>query len=739
MSVKRKLLASQLTQKINRNKEEALRKAVADFFLKQLNLVLVAFDEYYKEEMLLQGHLDLILAPIHEMTREYYEMLLEHNLDMYRRGETQAKRLVNTTKENMALKAAKTVDFLHDNKDKYTQHFGTLQYSEDYLTDYTFTATEKTMSRVDNEINKILTTGYQEGWGVPDVRNKIMERYNQFSSWEANRIARTEMQTAHNMGMMNQYQNMGVKYKEWRAAHDKRTRRSHAFLDGEITPLDEPFSNGLMFPGDKTGPVEEWINCRCSAVPYLMPPDSTAPVGRSTFTANDLVKVSEPNYGRLLQKETGGALNWQQYKQVLHGKPLEQVLAGVTVPQTKQEPVKVRQQHVEKPVVKQPKKTETNSEYLFKGEPKKSTLRDRKSGKTMDVYEYDNIKIAFDRGETALTFEEVKAHIDSLPPIFKKTNSKIIKIHDWEHRDAAGSYSKLGSELNLYKPKGYSKQEILDTFTHELAHSIDSINGRIGYQYSTIEKYEKIFKADNKLYRVLNERTGRYRTPKKFPTDYAKRSWLKYKKSKDHKKLVFVEDFAESTKEYLNPLRHEEFVKKFPNRAEYLEEIYGKPVFDKKSPLMKAIAEEGDIKKIREKNVEDHYKKQQEAYEKQKLQDKKFEELSKQQLDKYLKEVLSSDTHVQAYYGMVEELKTIKAIEDTIMMNDPTPLMERGYSKEKAKKVLENPNYYLNKNRDIKNKYRAVISEVEKLNNDDLDTITKNLLEHQNLISFLHL
>ena len=336
MALKRKRqLASQLTQRINEVKEDALRQAVSEFFRKQCNLVIAAFDEYYMEEMLLQGHIDLILAPIHELQKEYYELLLEHNLTMFHRGEAQAERLVYNAKRQYSMKAKKTVDFLHDNENKYTQHFGTLQFSEDYLEDYTFTATEKTMQRVDSEINQILTDGYREGWGVKEVRNRIMERYDQFSTWEANRIARTEMHTAHNMGMMNKYQELGVEYKEWRAAHDSRVRTSHIYLDGEIAPLDEPFSNGLMFPGDKSGRIEEWINCRCSTVPYLLPPGTRAPVGRAQFRDNEVWGMKEPDVNQLLMKETKGAINWEKYKKVLQGKTLQQAGIGAAVQSTK--------------------------------------------------------------------------------------------------------------------------------------------------------------------------------------------------------------------------------------------------------------------------------------------------------------------------------------------------------------------------------------------------------------------
>ena len=52
--------------------------------------------------------------------------------------------------------------------------------------------------------------------------------------------------------------------KVWVATKDKRTRDTHAALDGESMGIDQPFSNGLQYPGDPNGPPEEVINCRCA-------------------------------------------------------------------------------------------------------------------------------------------------------------------------------------------------------------------------------------------------------------------------------------------------------------------------------------------------------------------------------------------------------------------------------------------------------------------------------------------
>ena len=51
--------------------------------------------------------------------------------------------------------------------------------------------------------------------------------------------------------------------KQWNAVLDGKTRESHRLVDKEWRELEEPFSNGLMYPGDPKGKASEVINCRC--------------------------------------------------------------------------------------------------------------------------------------------------------------------------------------------------------------------------------------------------------------------------------------------------------------------------------------------------------------------------------------------------------------------------------------------------------------------------------------------
>lgn len=77
------------------------------------------------------------------------------------------------------------------------------------------------------------------------------------------RKARTAINGAENAGRMDAMLARGGS-KRWVAVMDERTRVSHASINGEVVPVDQPFSNGLMYPGDPSGPPEEVYNCRCT-------------------------------------------------------------------------------------------------------------------------------------------------------------------------------------------------------------------------------------------------------------------------------------------------------------------------------------------------------------------------------------------------------------------------------------------------------------------------------------------
>ena len=330
---KKQLLANQLNKLLFDTHEDALKKAVSRFFRK-LEKNLIKEVEVYWENLMFKGQFDLMLSPIHEAQEEYHDLILEYTLAEFNRGVKQGDRLVSRAIEQYVMKANRNVGAFYEKGDPL---FATSQFAEDRLRDTVFQASDKTMARVDESINEILTQGYKEGWGVKDVRNRLMTRFDQLKDWEANRIARTEMQHAHNLGIMHSYEQNNVQHIQWRSAVNQpmRTRPSHIALNGEIIRVGDRFSNGLQFPGDKTGKIEEWINCRCSCPPYILPPGMSAPPGRSYFRESDLLNVGEIDYNKVLREHTGGALDWEQFRQVLQGKSLEDV--GAIVSKIKEE------------------------------------------------------------------------------------------------------------------------------------------------------------------------------------------------------------------------------------------------------------------------------------------------------------------------------------------------------------------------------------------------------------------
>ena len=294
-NVKKQILASQIAYKRTQNNEVQLERALAKFFNKLKKEVLNALDEYWKDYQMLQGHIDLITAPVHEAHKEYYELLTLYIKREYRLGSAEAKRLVRlaNSKQRVASKSMRMPVRAIIKKDN--DLFGTLPSAEERLLNRTFTASERTLSRVDSQINQIITDGYRSGKGINDVANSLNQRFDQLTSWESKRIARTEIHNSHNTAVMDTYKELDVEYTMWIAAEDERTRDSHLEINGEIIPMGGTYSNGLAYPGDTSGDIEEWINCRCSNAPFVVPYGFMAP-SFSPFREDDLIKVdNKPN------------------------------------------------------------------------------------------------------------------------------------------------------------------------------------------------------------------------------------------------------------------------------------------------------------------------------------------------------------------------------------------------------------------------------------------------------------
>lgn len=136
-----------------------------------------------------------------------------------------------------------------------------------------------------DQIEAVLQKAQKNGWGVEETVKELEDE--DLTKFRARLIVRTESVKAMNITQLAAADNEDYEMeKQWIAIEDNRTRRSHshAGVDGERIPLDQPYSNDLMFPGDPNGGAAEVCNCRCT---------------QGYFAARD-------SNGRLIPKKTKG-------------------------------------------------------------------------------------------------------------------------------------------------------------------------------------------------------------------------------------------------------------------------------------------------------------------------------------------------------------------------------------------------------------------------------------------------
>lgn len=137
----------------------------------------------------------------------------------------------------------------------------------------------------DRRFDSILSEAVEGGDALTASQiNRMVDRYHdQLLALRADTIARTETHRlfaqAQEEGLQEVMEQTGISAGEvrrvWLATHDKRTRDTHADMDGQEVGFNEPFVSPsgarLMYPGDPNAPANETINCRC-VVTYVITP-----------------------------------------------------------------------------------------------------------------------------------------------------------------------------------------------------------------------------------------------------------------------------------------------------------------------------------------------------------------------------------------------------------------------------------------------------------------------------------
>lgn len=124
------------------------------------------------------------------------------------------------------------------------------------------------------QVQEVIGQAIEGGWSVNETANAIKDLYDGFETSRALTIARTEIASAINWGKYEAAKDSASRLdmqleKTWSAVHDRRTRPTHAAVDGTTKKLSQAFTVGGsrgMFPGDPNLPASETINCRCMLI-----------------------------------------------------------------------------------------------------------------------------------------------------------------------------------------------------------------------------------------------------------------------------------------------------------------------------------------------------------------------------------------------------------------------------------------------------------------------------------------
>lgn len=150
------------------------------------------------------------------------------------------------------------------------------------------------------KIRLVVTDGLKNGRSIPDIADRL-ERVTNMDIGAAFRAARTACTNAENKAKLDAMyvlrDEFGVDVKkQWYATLDNRTRTGHREMHGEIRELEEPFSNGLQYPGDTNGDPGEVWNCRCTLIDAMngMGDIKESPSGMSRSEWESKKPVSKP-------------------------------------------------------------------------------------------------------------------------------------------------------------------------------------------------------------------------------------------------------------------------------------------------------------------------------------------------------------------------------------------------------------------------------------------------------------
>ncbi len=222
--------------KKKKGEEKIFRKVVKKYFAEQKKRIL---DSLGEEKSLRKKNL---LGEMFDYSLEislFENTILPVIKDLYVRNASDAMELIGS---------------------EYSFDYGS--YAQEWVSDRANVLGKELNDTTLGDLAGAISDTIDQGMSRQDLIKRLDDIYDGYSKERLNLIARTETHAIMNSAKMEGYKQADVPIKIWVHSGSANPRDWHQAIDGEEKPLNEPFSIGLMYPGD--GGPEDSANCGCT-------------------------------------------------------------------------------------------------------------------------------------------------------------------------------------------------------------------------------------------------------------------------------------------------------------------------------------------------------------------------------------------------------------------------------------------------------------------------------------------
>lgn len=168
---------------------------------------------------------------------------------------------------------------------------------------------KSTNEEMRKKVASVVSDGVLGGRNIRDLTKDIRSTCSEFTRNKAELIATTEVGKLNTAIARNQSESAGIRFYEWSAAMDGRTRESHAVMDGKICKWGDDDHYYAWETDPKTGkrklvrkdrPANAYkgapgtdFRCRCTALPYVPEYEDDYEAEREKSTQRGVVQTQE--------------------------------------------------------------------------------------------------------------------------------------------------------------------------------------------------------------------------------------------------------------------------------------------------------------------------------------------------------------------------------------------------------------------------------------------------------------